>query len=268
MGEWCGSGPTVEEEEEEAAFQRMRDERIESLYQGCGAREMAERIVDLEDELGADVDGICTGMHADVAEAHCEIERLTALLATRIADNTAEWTAVRSIQLMNEAGRQRDRYRLAWRSARRRAAEEHNLAIEALDLRDEEIERLTRALRLSEAKVGRLRVFVDEVQRIRGWSMCASTARDLMESHLRPVYDALYELEDAEREGRRCRDRWTRTGHESMADMCPRCQMIQDGLPQPTPCTCDDEAATVAYWKAELERTHQEEVCKSTCEAP
>lgn len=30
-----------------------RDERIESIYQGWGAREMAERIVDLEDQIKA-----------------------------------------------------------------------------------------------------------------------------------------------------------------------------------------------------------------------
>lgn len=54
------------------------------------------------------------------------------------ADDTAEWVAVRSIQLMNEAGRQRDRYRLAWLSARRRAAKESVMAQEAVDwLRNE-----------------------------------------------------------------------------------------------------------------------------------
>jgi hypothetical protein len=111
-----------------------RDERIETIYQGWGAREMAERIVDLEDELGADVDGICTGMYADVAEAHCEIERLNSILgyyefrteSEKDSAGVAEWTAVRSIQLMNEAGRQRDRYRLAWLSARRRAKKHHS----------------------------------------------------------------------------------------------------------------------------------------------
>ncbi|WP_326812122.1 hypothetical protein [Streptomyces scopuliridis] len=215
MSEHCGSSPTVEEEE--AAFGRARDERIESLYQGWSARDMAERIVDLEDELGEDVDGMCTGMHAEVAEAQCA------------------WRDMRA---------ERDRYRLAWLSARRRAADESNFATEALALKD--------------AEMSRLRALVDEVQAVRGWTICASTARDLMESHLRPVYDSLYELEESEREGRPYRDRWTRTGHESMADMCPRCDMVQDSLPQPTPCTCDDESATVAYWKAELERVYRE----------
>lgn len=35
--------------------------------------------------------------------------------------DTATWTAIRATQLMNEAGRQRDRYRSAWCSARERA---------------------------------------------------------------------------------------------------------------------------------------------------
>ncbi|GAA3018612.1 hypothetical protein [Streptomyces fulvorobeus] len=140
MGERCGTTPTVEELE--VGHEHSRAERTECYYQVWDAREMVERIVDLEDELGADVDGICTGMHADVAEAHCEIERLTGLLAARVADSTAAWTAVRSIQLMNEAGRQRDRYRSAWVSARRRAADEANYGMEALELKDAEIHRL------------------------------------------------------------------------------------------------------------------------------
>jgi archaellum component FlaC len=69
VGEKCG-------EVYDSSDEYNRDERIETYYQGWGAREMAERIVNLEDELGADVDGICTGMHADVAEARAEVERL------------------------------------------------------------------------------------------------------------------------------------------------------------------------------------------------
>ncbi|MFB7114067.1 hypothetical protein [Streptomyces sp. NPDC056291] len=95
--------------------ERTRDERIETLYQGWGAREMAERIVDLEDEIGEEKDGLCTGMHADVAEAH------------------AAWEDMRD---------ERDRARNAWRSARRRAADEANMGLEALELKREEISRL------------------------------------------------------------------------------------------------------------------------------
>ncbi|EHM24246.1 hypothetical protein SPW_7340 [Streptomyces sp. W007] len=146
MGERCGTEPTVEELE--AEYERARNERIETLYQGWGARDMAERIVDLEDELGADVDGMCTGMHADVAEAHCEIERLNA----EVAQLRSAWkvsTATREsyrrvtrdlngvvrelLSACAERLHERDRYRLAWLSARRRAAEEANLGAEAVE---------------------------------------------------------------------------------------------------------------------------------------
>ncbi|HLL34189.1 MAG TPA: hypothetical protein VK545_09920 [Streptomyces sp.] len=94
---------------------RLRDDRIETYYQGWGAREMAERIVELEDEIGADVDGLSTGMHADVAEAWAEIERLR-------DGRRALWALVRSgLRGRWEARQAARRYRLAWKSARRRA---------------------------------------------------------------------------------------------------------------------------------------------------
>ncbi|WDM16713.1 hypothetical protein J3S85_37745 [Streptomyces lavenduligriseus] len=176
-----------------------RDERIETYYQGWGAREMAARIVELEDELGADIDGVCTGMHADVAEARAEVERLTkelkeakadsayfagwadgngrrlnamtadrdrALLAWQSARRRAgrmfgAWKAARYasdlwrqnsrdsgdharevLWHLDERSRESVRYRLAWLSARRRAADEANFGMEALALRDAEIARL------------------------------------------------------------------------------------------------------------------------------
>lgn len=169
MAESCG-------EPYDSSDEYNRDERIETIYQGWGAREMAERIVDLEDELGADVDGVCTGMHADVAEAHAEVERLTSLVghwehraedAERADRYRGAWQSARrrASRVMGawrhatraeraayeEMGKQdefartlwewlverrqeRDRYRLAWLSARRRAADEANMGMEALDL--------------------------------------------------------------------------------------------------------------------------------------
>jgi hypothetical protein len=164
MAETCG-------EVYDSADEYDRDERVETIYQGWGAREMAERIVELEDELGDDVDGMCTGMHADVAEAHAEIERLSSLVgryesawqsarrrATRAMgawrymrwredaqskemreqDEYARWLWDRLV----ERGGERDRYRSAWLSARLRAADEANLGMEALELKDQEIRRL------------------------------------------------------------------------------------------------------------------------------
>ncbi len=132
----CGSGPTVEEEE--AEYERARDERIETLYQGWGAREMAERIVDLEDELGGVTEeGLCTGMHANVAEAQCEVERLRSLLQE-------DGEAFRIVRSAVYALRQEhDRYRSAWISARRRAADEANFGMEALELKNSVITSMT-----------------------------------------------------------------------------------------------------------------------------
>lgn len=88
-----------------------RRERIDRYYQSEHAAQLAEWLVDAEDEA----------------------DRLSTQLAARLADNVADWTAVRSIQLMNEAGRERDRYRLAYHSARRRAARESVMATEAVE---------------------------------------------------------------------------------------------------------------------------------------
>ncbi|MFJ5103203.1 hypothetical protein [Streptomyces sp. NPDC088554] len=258
--------------------EQSRDERIEAYYHES-AWDLAERIVDLEDELGADVDGICTGMHADMAEAHAEIERLRGEVAHlrsawKVSSATRESYrritrdlngVIRELlSASSERLHERDRYRLAGISARRRAAMEANFATEALTLKDVELAQqearrrsytaeLQPHIRKRMEELRRAHAFVAEVQQIRGWTMDGDTYR----THLRPIYDALHELGEAQREGRPYRDRWTRVGPEHMREMCPRCHMAQDDLPQPTPCTCDDEVATVAYWKAELERVHQ-----------
>jgi hypothetical protein len=249
--------------------ERSRDERIEDYYHQS-AWDLAERIVDLEDELGEEKDGICTGVHADVAEARAEIERLRTLLT-----HESERADI-NCDVATEWGQLAERRRLAWLSARRRAADEANMGMEALELKRAEIGRLDadkRALQSAvrmlmagnRQTVDRMEAFVDEVRTVRGRCM---DGEDAYRSHLRPIYDALHELEDAEREGRPYRDRWTRTGHEALADQCPKCDTIPTSIPQPAPCTCGDEAATVAYWRAELERAHQDEVRQSTSGAP
>ncbi|MEU3986105.1 hypothetical protein AB0F77_39615 [Streptomyces sp. NPDC026672] len=235
------------------ADERTRDERIEEYYHQS-AWALAERIVDLEDELGADVDGMCTGMHADVAEARAEVERLSRDFADlevvgmawmhrarrfesawksarrRAARNYGVW--VRSLwemdqlwetirgaddfarqlwKMLVERRQERDRYRHAWLSARRRAADEANFGMEALDR-----ERARQASFLAELRplqkkrmdeLRRLRAFAADVSVVRDWTMDAATPRDLLESHLRPIYSSVYELEEAEREGRVFRTR-------------------------------------------------------------
>ncbi|MFD5161016.1 hypothetical protein ACFWMJ_23555 [Streptomyces hawaiiensis] len=151
MAEQCGA----EIPDDDAEYNR--DERIETLYQGWGAREMAERIVELEDELGEEKDGICTGMHADVAEAHAEIERLRAERdeyrdeLSKVADfdewELSAWGETAPIRtfvtdVRPHAAQERDRYRLAWISARQRAADEANFGMEALELKEQELRRL------------------------------------------------------------------------------------------------------------------------------
>jgi hypothetical protein len=193
--------------------ERSRDERVDRYYQGESAAQLAEMVVDLEDELGEDVDGICTGMHADVAEARSEIERLLSLVGywehraeeltgqlaecdrlrehagslyemfKRLRDEESDradrfesaWKSARRRAKtamgawrytqwrvdqhseerqkdeefaqflwgqLSERRQERDRYRLAWLSARRRAADEANFGMEALALKNEEIRRL------------------------------------------------------------------------------------------------------------------------------
>ncbi|MGW1268174.1 hypothetical protein [Streptomyces sp. NPDC002491] len=273
---------------------RARAGRIDRYYQDESAASLAERVVDLEDEIGEDVDGICTGMHAgrlyemfkrlreeeedraDRFESAWKSARRrakTALGAWRYTQwrvdqhdeerrEADEFTRFMWGQ-MTERRQERDRYRLAWLSARRRAADEANMGMEALELVRRDRDRWqTGHERVESHLVGerrdnaRLRAFAADVLAVRGW--CMDGEPDCAHRFLRAVYDATYELEAAERERRPFRDRWTRTGHEAMRDQCPAHDTIESSIPQPAPCTCGNEAATVAYWTAELQRAHEE----------
>ncbi|MFJ3248350.1 hypothetical protein [Streptomyces sp. NPDC086782] len=105
-----------------------RDERIEGYYEQS-AWDLAERVVGLEDET----------------------ERLRAAwTSARSRVKRARWAGVSDLRftrnMWSDALRDLHRYRLAWLSARRRAADEANLGMEALELRDQEIARLTAEL--------------------------------------------------------------------------------------------------------------------------
>jgi len=163
------------------------------------------------------------------------------------------WARLDALEAMDYARR----YRLAWLSARRRAADEANFGMEALALRDE-------VIRAQVDESARLRAFVDEVTQVRGWCMAGDTYR----SHLTPIYESLHELEEATRERRRFRGRWTRDGHESLRDQCPQHDTLESAVPQPAPCTCGDERATVTYWKAELHRVHEADEVRETTRGP
>ncbi|WP_069752932.1 hypothetical protein [Streptomyces sp. EN16] len=129
MGECCGTEPT--EEELEAEYERARQARIDEYDCSFSSRQLAAKLVDTEDELGSDVDGICTGMYADVAEAWTEIERLKGQLADVCGE--AEAFAAITDGYVGHLRERLSRYRLAWLSARRRAAEEANLGAEAVE---------------------------------------------------------------------------------------------------------------------------------------
>jgi hypothetical protein len=199
-----------------------RDERIETIYQGWGAREMAERIIDLEDELGADFDGICTGIHADVAEARAEVERLTSLVgywehraeeSDRLREHAGSLYEMFE-RLRDEESDRSERYRLAWLSARRRAADEANFGMEALEFKDRWIAQITAdrnrwrsGHEAAEAQLvyerrqnARLRSFAEEVKGVH--YSCRDGEPDCAERFLRRIYDSMYELWDAEREKR------------------------------------------------------------------
>lgn len=75
----------------------------------------------------SDVDGVCTGMHADVAEARAEVERLQGQF------KTAQDAVKVAMRWLRDADIKRDRYRLAWLSARRRAVREAVMATEAVE---------------------------------------------------------------------------------------------------------------------------------------
>ncbi|MEO3974395.1 hypothetical protein [Streptomyces sp. CAU 1734] len=139
----------------------------------------------------------------------------------------------------------RDRYRLAWLSARRRAADEANYGMEALDHYRAEIDRLR-------ADVGRLREFAEEVDALRRRCKDGSEESARLDAALRPVNEALDELERAEQRHRPYRRR--RLDPEMLEGCCPACDIIPDSTPQPAPCLCGDDEAIMRYWRAEKRR--------------
>jgi hypothetical protein len=124
--------------------ERTREERIEEHYQES-ASYLAESLVDAEDTLRT-VEGDCIRLSEELDDARAaNVE-----LAKDVRD-AAHWEAVASCMRTELLGlrSERDRYRSAWLSARRRAVDEFNHGAEALALRDAEIARLTAELRKS-----------------------------------------------------------------------------------------------------------------------
>ncbi|KUF18842.1 hypothetical protein [Streptomyces silvensis] len=134
------------------ADERPREERVERIYDGWSAWAMAEKFVELEEEVEAAA-SVESDRLASLEARDAEIERLKRDL--RLSEAKVGGAALyvdrvnaRVVMLENVVDAydgihgERDRYRLAWLSARRRAADEANFGAEALALRDEEITRL------------------------------------------------------------------------------------------------------------------------------
>jgi hypothetical protein len=197
---------------------RLREDRIETIYQGWGAREMAERIVELEDEaatLNAEADRARNAWRS----ARRRAKHLRgawnaaqhAIRAWRRMCRGQTETMSELIAVLAERTEERDRYRLAWLSARRRAADEANFGMEALDR-----ERARQASFVAELRpivsqrmteLRRLRAFADDVIAVRGWCMDGEgDARRFLTA----IYDSTYELESSKREERSFRARLER----------------------------------------------------------
>jgi len=109
-----------------------------------------------------------------------------------------------------DAQDERDRYRSAWLSARRRAADEANFGMEALELergRRAQLEvehsdfvlRLQPLVRSAKEEAQRLRAFADEVRTILGWTHVDG---NWMTAHSPALHEARHELDEAQRESR------------------------------------------------------------------
>ncbi|MGW1547490.1 hypothetical protein [Streptomyces sp. NPDC002346] len=128
--------------------EQSRDDRIETYYEQS-AWDLAERVVDLEDELAAaerlwrDRERENGELFDKLMAAENKVDKLREMYKEGRADAEyfEEWATGNGHRLNDTLVRLR-RYRLAWLSARLRAADEANFAMEALDLKDAEIARL------------------------------------------------------------------------------------------------------------------------------
>lgn len=100
---------------------KSRDERIEARYH-LSARDLAERLVDAEDEA-ARLRTQVKVADAKVAAVKPYVDGVNARI--RMLEDV--------VDVYDDIHGERDRYRLAWLSARRRAAEEAALGAQAVD---------------------------------------------------------------------------------------------------------------------------------------
>jgi hypothetical protein len=183
-----------------------RDERYDE-YCDWPAKALADRLVDAEDEAG----------RLRSAWQSARRRAKTAMGAWRAARHISEsWHRMFRresdltrdlLSLAGQRTQERDRYRSAWLSARRRVADETNFGMEALERKEREVSRWRSGHETAEAQLvwerrdnARLRSFAEEVKGVH--YSCRDGEPDCAERFLKRVYDSMYELWDAEREKR------------------------------------------------------------------
>lgn len=144
--------------------EKTRDECIDDLYESWCARDLAERVIDLEEEAGQ--------TRAEYRNVVRSVDQLRRALADVRADAEyfQEWATGNGLRL-NTVIAQRDRFALAWESARRRAAHESVMATAAVDHLCRERDRWRAGHERAESQLvqerrenERLRALVDEVR--------------------------------------------------------------------------------------------------------
>ncbi|WP_369147076.1 hypothetical protein [Streptomyces sp. R44] len=154
---------------------------------------MAERIVELEDALAA------SKKDADDGWSHASAQEVDATEWAHLWKGAHEWGV---------------RRRLAWLSARRRAAHESDMAADAVAHLAADRDRWKRAAEQNgvlyaaaenqrddaRQETARFRSYAADVKAVRGWALDGS--EDCPLRFLREVHESTHELETAEREGR------------------------------------------------------------------
>ncbi|MCQ6554759.1 hypothetical protein NPS70_16360 [Streptomyces sp. C10-9-1] len=109
------------EQDFDSSDEHSRDDRIECYYQMWSARDMAERIVELEDDEMA-ASAVESDRIAALVARDAEIERLNGLVDGFNGWRASIYEVARcSFRAAEKHRRAAARYRLAWLSARRRA---------------------------------------------------------------------------------------------------------------------------------------------------
>ncbi|MER7922149.1 hypothetical protein ABTY96_03260 [Streptomyces sp. NPDC096057] len=127
-----------------AAMVEARDAEIEQLRGLLRVeKERADSAIDREETAEFAVEAVNTELLRVVEHTDSEIDRLRTQVADFRGWRVALYEVMRATaRSSRKTARSANRYRLAWLSARRRAADEANFGMEALDQARQEITRL------------------------------------------------------------------------------------------------------------------------------